>query len=205
MKHMRLTSLIWWLALVSLVGCNTSGHYNRDSLALFGTAAGAGIGAAFSNGNSSTAENALIGGVVGGLTGAAVGENLDEFEARNQALFEHHLGRQLVGAVTMNDVLALTRAGVSDEVICTHITRNRPARPLTTQDLIMLQENGVSNVVIQALQIPPVQPVIPETHAPVIFKEHHYVRLPLGWFGHHHQEGCYGRWPDFRWGVSFSN
>jgi len=49
---------------------------------------------------------AAIGAGVGALSGAAVGSSLDEIEARNRAMIEAHMGRQIAaGAVTNTAII----------------------------------------------------------------------------------------------------
>ena len=60
-----------------------------------------------------TAAGAAIGEGVGALTGAAIGNSQDQAEARNRAIIEQQIGRQLAGAVRVDDVIAMTRAGVA--------------------------------------------------------------------------------------------
>ena len=111
---------------------------------------------------------AAIGAGVGALTGAAIGHGQDEMEARNRALIAQQLGRQVSpGAVTPNDVIAMTRAGVNEELILNHIRAHGMAAPLQPQDLIALQQQGISPRVIATMQAcppqpPPAQPVVVE-------------------------------------------
>ena len=203
------------IALVAATGCQgpyyqNGQHQNRNGMALFGGLAGAGIGTALSKGNSNTGENALLGAALGALTGAAVGNTVDEVEARNQAIFQQRLGRQLAGATTIDDVISLSRAGLGNDVIRTHIARHGIARPLTAQDLIVLKQNEVSDAVINAMQSPPVPTVVPMAPRPVILEEHYYSAPRSPWF--HYRHYPHGRRhhphrgrPAFRWGMSFSN
>ncbi len=96
---------------------------------------------------------AAIGAGVGAVSGAAVGGSLDEIEANNRAEIAARLGRPApAGTVTIDDVIAMTRAGVSEDVIVTHVSRHGAARPPQAGDLIVLQQQGVSPRVVQALQ-----------------------------------------------------
>jgi hypothetical protein len=89
------------------------------------------------------------------LAGAAVGENIDADMARSRADIEARMGRQMQGAVTPQDVVAMTQAGLSDEVIATHIRANGMAQPLAVNDLINLRNVGVRDGVINAMQQTP--------------------------------------------------
>src|SRR5262249_5205993 len=56
------------------------------------------------------------------------------------------------GAVNVNDVVAMSRAGVNDQLIVNHLNANGLARPLQANDIIYLQQNGISPGVIDAMQ-----------------------------------------------------
>jgi hypothetical protein len=173
------------LAAAALFGSGCYSPYHADRGALFGGATGAGVGAVVGNAVGNTAAGALIGGGVGALTGAAIGQGMDDIEARNRAEIAATLGRQVApGAVTVDDVLAMTRAGVNDELIASHVRANGVARPLTPQDLILLQNAGVAIPVIQTMQAPP-QPVAQQPvavyPAPVYAYPAYYPPPRVGW------------------------
>ena len=86
----------------------------------------------------------------------SVGGSLDEIEARNRAEIEARLGHPApTGSVTIYDVISMSRAGVSEDVIVNHIHNHGAAAPLRAADLILLKQQGVSPRVVQALQAPP--------------------------------------------------
>ena len=66
------------------------------------------------------------------------------------------MGRPMPGAVSVDDAVAMTRAGVDQQVIIDHIHAVGVYRPLTTDDIIYLRNNGVSNRVVQTMQHPPI-------------------------------------------------
>ena len=108
------------LLAVLLVGCRSP--YYADKGALFGGGAGAVTGAIIGNQLGRTAGGAIIGAGVGALTGAAVGNAIDETDARNQARIQAQLGRPLPpGGVSVDDLIMMTQAGVTEDVIATHI------------------------------------------------------------------------------------
>src|SRR6476646_6239140 len=142
------------VTIVCAVGCNSP--YRSDQGALVGGLTGAGVGALVGNAVGNTGAGAAIGAGVGALSGAAVGGSLDEIEARNRAEIEARLGRPApVGAVTIEDVLAMTRSGVAEEVIATHVQNHGMVAPLKAGDLIVLQQQHVSPRVVQVMQNPP--------------------------------------------------
>ena len=112
----------------------------------------------------------------------------------------------------MDDVVAMSIAGVDDELIITHVRANGMAAPLQQSDLIFLTQQRVSTRVIKAMQEPPPQPAQPVVYQrpappPVIVREYHrapvYVAPPCHtphYYSHrrHHRSGV-------GWGVSFHN
>jgi len=213
MRHRRPEVVVLLVAaIVTLVGCQSP--YRADRGALFGGLLGAGTGAIVGDAVGNAGAGAAIGAGVGALTGAAVGQELDNIEAANRRAIEQQLGRQLAaGAVRMDDVVAMTQAGVEEELIVSHIQAHGSAGPLSTDDVIFLHQQGVSARVIKALQSPP-QPARAASYqqpapAPVIVEEHHYG--PPVWLGpappwhHRHHYRYRHRRPGVSWGFSLSN
>jgi hypothetical protein len=141
------------LAIGAVSGCMSPYYTDRGALA--GGLAGAGVGALAGDAAGNPAAGAAIGTVVGALTGAAVGQNIDADLARSRAEIEARMGRQMQGAVTPQDVIAMTQAGLSDDVIATHIRANGMAQPLVANDLINLRNMGVRDGVINVMQQTP--------------------------------------------------
>ena len=162
-------------AAICTVGCQSPYHADQGALGggLLGAGAGAIIGEA-TGGNAGA--GAAIGAGLGAITGAAVGSEMDEMEARNRAMIEQTMGRQIAaGATTTNEVVSMSSAGVDDSLIINHIKAHGMASPLSSNDLIMLKQQGVSEPVIAAMQAPPVvRPVTATPVQPVIVEEHYY-------------------------------
>jgi hypothetical protein len=136
---------------LSFSGC--ASPYHSDQGALFGGLLGAGTGAVVGHALGSTAAGAAIGAGVGAIGGAAIGHGMDETEARNRALIEQRLGRQVAaGAVTVPDVVNMSRNGISEELIINHLRYHGLAAPVQTNDIIYLQQQGVSQRVIATMQ-----------------------------------------------------
>ncbi len=163
-----LSSVGLTLAVVALAGCASDTHTGEG--AVLGGLLGGGAGALIGSATGHAGAGAAIGAGVGALTGAAIGHSQDETEARNRALIAQQLGRQVsAGAVTPNDVIAMTRAGVNEELILNHIRAHGMAAPLQPQDLIALQQQGITPRVIATMQACPPQapqPVVVEQPAP---------------------------------------
>ncbi|HZN32714.1 MAG TPA: glycine zipper domain-containing protein [Pirellulaceae bacterium] len=206
-------SLLLLLAALGSAGCRSP--YYADRGALFGGLTGAGVGALVGEANGNAGAGAVIGSAVGAVTGAVVGEGIDADLARSRAEIEARMGRQMQGAVTVPDVIAMTQAGLSDDVITTHIRASGVAQPLAVGDLIQLRNMGVRDAVINAMQQTPprgTQPVAAYPAYPAypaggpVIVEHHYSPWgPPVWCPpprphfHYHQHRPPGR---VSWGVS---
>ena len=129
-----------------------------DQGTLLGGATGAGAGALIGEATGGNAgAGAIIGAGLGAITGNLIGNGFDEAEARNRALIAQQMQQQIPpGGVQINDILGMTAAGVDEELIVNHVRANGLARPLAAQDVIALQQRGVSKNVIGALQTSPV-------------------------------------------------
>lgn len=199
------------LAVLAVTGC--ASPYRADRGALFGGVMGAGLGAVAGAALGDPLAGAAIGGVAGTMTGAVVGGAIDDVEARNRAEIAARLGRPApTGAVTVTDVVAMSQAGVSENVIATHVRNHGLVRPLATNDIIYLQQSGVSPLVVQAMQTSP-GPIIAEA-APVYAPGPTYVVAPAPPPVVVVEPPCYGppppRWhrhhgPRVGWGVSVSS
>lgn len=151
------SGLIYSAAAMTLsAGC--ASPYYADRGAAFGGVTGAGVGALVGSAVDHPIAGALVGAGVGAVSGAAVGQGLDNIEARNRATIAATMGRQVPpGAVATDDVIAMSQAGVNEDVIVNHIRYNGMQRPPQTGDLIALQRANVSPRVIAAMQAPPAQ------------------------------------------------
>ncbi len=192
---------------LAAAGCRSPYHADRGALTggLLGAGTGAILGEVISD---KPGAGAAIGAGIGAVTGGLIGNGLDEVEAKNRAMIAQQMGRPVrPGAVSIDDVVAMTRAGVAEELIVNHVRNNGVARPLQSSDLIVLQQQGVSTRVIAAMQEPPAAaapaPVIVEpAPAPVIVEEYHYGPAwgpPRYW-----HRPCRPR-PGVSWGISVRN
>lgn len=207
---LRSLSLGFLLVCAFASGC--ASPYRADQGALYGGLGGAGVGALVGHATGNTAAGAAIGAGVGAISGAAIGGSLDEIEAKNRAMIEAQMQRPVgPNPVTIDDVVAMTRAGVSEELIANHVRSHGVARPLQATDLILLQQEGVSPGVVRVMQEPPMvqsQPapvIVQPAPRPVIVEEYHYgppVLVPYGPPMYHHH--CHPR-PRVGVGVAFHN
>jgi hypothetical protein len=199
------------LLLAAVCGAGCRSPYYADRGALFGGLTGAGVGALVGDANGNAGAGAVIGSAIGAVSGAVVGEGIDADLARSRAEIEARMGRQLQGAATVPDVIAMTQAGLSDEVITTHIRASGVAQPLAVGDLIQLRNMGVRDTVINAMQQTPPrggQPVAAYPAYPPggqVIVEHHYPSYGPVWYGpprpyfQYHSHRPRGR---ASWGVS---
>jgi hypothetical protein len=160
---------------------------------------GAGVVALVGNAVGDTGAGAAIGAGVGAITGGAIGGALDDIEARNRAQIAAQLGRPVVqGRATVDEVVAMTRAGVDPQLISNYVNNSGMAQPIGPQDVIHLTQQGVPASVIQAMQTPRVAKappgVVVQPAGPVIIEE---GPPPL----FYHAPHC---GPRVGWGISFS-
>ncbi len=149
---------------VGLVGCETpEGRPDRTATgALTGGALGAGTGAIIGSMKGQAGAGAAIGGVLGAIAGGAIGHGMDSQQRdlerqRVQSIPRIEQGQPLGIA----DIKAMAKAGISDEVMISHIRNSRTVYRLTTAEIIDLKDAGVSQKVIdfmintQSLYPPP--------------------------------------------------
>ncbi|MCU0785519.1 MAG: YXWGXW repeat-containing protein [Verrucomicrobia bacterium] len=142
---------------VVLTGCESpDGSPNRTgSGALIGGAVGAAAGGLIGstsrhNSGANAAAGALIGGAIGAITGGSIGHSLDQEEQarlRTQAPLTYQRIEQ-GQPLGIADVKAMAKAGVSDDVIISQIRSTRTVYRLIAEDIIDLNNSGVSQKVI---------------------------------------------------------
>ncbi len=218
MVRLLMTSVLLMCAC-SAAGCRSPYYADRGALA--GGLTGAGVGAAIGDASGNAGPGALIGAAIGTITGNAIGENIDADLARSRAEVEARMGRQMSGAVTSQDVIAMTQAGLSEDVIATHVRASGVAQSPGVNDLIFLRNNGVSDRVIQALQQTPPPNIAPAAYSgPVAYAvppprevivEQYYgppwYRCPPPYYHYHHRHHGHRHRspPGVSWGFSFAN
>lgn len=176
-------------AVISITGCQSP--YHSDQGAALGGLLGAGTGAIVGGATGHPVAGAAIGAGVGAISGAAIGNGMDEVEAKNRAMIAQQLGRQVAaGAVTPGDVIAMTKAGVNEELIVNHVRAHGMAAPLQPADLIQLQQEGVGTQVIAQMQASPPRPaqavLVEQPGPPPVIVE----AYPAPYWGPH----CYHHW-----------
>ena len=132
-----------------LAGCSSpSGRpdYTANG-ALIGGASGAAIGALADH--RSPGAGALIGGVSGLIVGGLIGHSMDQqAEARERSLPPPYYPPPPGPPPSINDIKAMTRSGLSDDLIIGQIINTRALYNLDANALIDLHNAGVSQRVI---------------------------------------------------------
>ena len=180
--------IAWWgVLLTALFGSYANAQSYRNQDAAIGGLAGAVIGGIIGHQNDETPAGALIGGAVGAVTGGILGDAKDQQVARHryyqyQAQQYHQQQRR---AVSPEDVVTMSRNGLSNSVIINHVRQHGVSRSIGTHEIISLHNNGVNEAVITAMQNAHVagtrpQPVVvrtvpPPTPTVVVREEYHVV------------------------------
>jgi len=166
------------MAAVSVLatGCTTPEGQpdNTATGALIGGGAGAATGAVI-GGSENAGEGALIGAAAGVIGGGLIGHQLDQ---QQQARLRAQAPQTLVRVeqnqpLTVDDVKAMARAGVSDDVIISQIIVSHTVFRLSAAGIIDLHNSGVSDRVVNyMLNTPntatPVTPVAAPAPANII-------------------------------------
>lgn len=183
----RYRSATWYLATSLLVaaltgtfGCQSPYYAERGAGA--GALTGALAGAAIGENNDRPITGAVIGSAVGAVTGAAIGDSMDrrrEFDARARSAQQ--------SALSIQDIIEMSSAGLSDDVIVRQIRRDGVRRSPDKHDLVALTQAGVGDRVIEELQATGRPVVYVPRPRPVV--EHCYIGPPpppRGFHAHWH-------------------
>ena len=209
MKLASTTAIL--LSLLASVSFGQSPYQHRKEGLALGALVGALTGGAIGKNNGETAAGAVIGAAVGGLTGAAIGDSVDQDIAYNRAIAQQQMNAQLARAVSVNDVLAMSQAGLSESVIVTDIMSNGVAYRPQRADLIMMSNSRVGDAVIRAMQTAPLAtapPPAPVYRNNVVVERYHYIAPPPvypSWQYRHYRPHPRYHQPGVHWGFSFSH
>ena len=189
-------------ALVCSFASTSFGQNQTRDGALLGGVTGALLGGVVGHQKHETAEGALIGGAVGAIAGGVIGNSRDQ--AYRQQYYQPHVvyptyhehrtyvqvppqQRVVVSRrpVTTAEVINMTRSGVSDAVIVAHIQSNGVAMQPDVNDVILMNQEGVSDYVVNIMQASgrgvavypqpnPVYRTYPQPSPVVVREEYHY-------------------------------
>ncbi len=143
------------LMIVFLSGCQTVGPGTATGGA-FGTFAGTLTGAAIGSKEGKAPEGALIGALTGGALGAAAGNAVDREVQRTRRQDQTLQNERRLAAVSTPQIIQMTQSGLGSDVIVRQIQNQGVFRRPTIDDLIQLKNQGVDDVVIEALQSAPI-------------------------------------------------
>lgn len=131
-------------ALTLLVGCSS----NAGTGALIGAGLGVGAGALIDGGTG-----AIIGGAVGAAAGGLVGYGMDQEQRERLERDNPQTLRRIdhEQQLTVNDIIAMTQAGVEPDTIIKMIHQTRSKFYLTSAQVIKLKNAGVAKSVIDAM------------------------------------------------------
>lgn len=162
---------------------------NQQRGATIGGLGGAVAGALIGDNNGEAGAGAAIGGVIGAVAGGFLGNASDKEAAarqQQQIYYQQQQQQQQVAvvqsAVSIGDVVSMSRSGLSEGVIINQIGQRGVQTELRVPDIISLHQQGVSENIISAMQsarlgsqsVAPVQQTIVR-QAPVIVEEHYVV------------------------------
>ncbi len=183
-----------FLVSVLLIPVVSVAQQTQRGVAL-GAIGGAIAGGLIGDHNNKAGAGAAIGGALGAVAGGVLGNASDKERAAAQQRYyydqqqrqSYQIQQQVIqtqSAVSTNDVVAMSRSGLSESVIINQIQQRGVQQQLQVADIIALHQQGVTEPVIAMMQqarvgsapmvvaSPPVQYVTP---APVIVEQHYVV------------------------------
>ena len=187
---------------------------NQQRGVTLGGLAGAVAGGLIGDNNGEAGAGAAIGGVIGAVTGGILGNAADKEAATLQQQRYYSATEQQASlqreAVSINDVVQMSRSGLGENVIITQIQSRGVITQPQVADIIAMHQQGVSERIITAMQQAPTtqqitaRPVTPtapsRTVTPVIIEEHHVLpmypptRVYHHYPGRHHGTGFHFRY-----------
>ena len=137
------TTISTIIAATICTSLHAQSYRNQD--AAVGGIAGAVIGGIIGHQNDETPEGALIGGAVGAIAGGLLGNAKDQEVARHR-YYQHQAYRQhqqaLGRAVTIQDVVSMSRSGLGESVIINQIRQNGVLDHVGTHEIISMHNQG---------------------------------------------------------------
>ncbi|MFA5090067.1 MAG: glycine zipper domain-containing protein [Candidatus Omnitrophota bacterium] len=127
----------------ALAGCQSNKTRVAEGAGI-GSVVGAVAGGVIGHQGGHGVEGALIGGAVGAIGGAAVGAQIKKPTQDAQT--------QTSAQLSMQQIVDLTKKGVSSDEIISKIKAANPKYSLTADDIDYLKKQGVSQRVIETMQ-----------------------------------------------------
>jgi hypothetical protein len=159
-----------WFAIVALPVVLISGCQSMNSTekgALTGGGIGAGAGALIGHATGHTGAGAVIGGLTGGLLGGAIGNDIDKEKAQQE-----RIAAATPPPLQLTDIASLAQQHVGDNLIINQIRTTGSVYHLTSDQIVWLKQQGVSDAVISEMQATAYRPARRVyTSAPVVVYE----------------------------------
>ena len=154
----RISKLLLFVAAIfpCAVFRKAAAQGNTQRGATLGGIAGAVAGAAIGGNNGETGAGTAIGGIIGAVAGGLLGNAEDKQQAYQSQRQYQQSQRQLQEyqstAVSSEDVIAMTRHGLSEQIIINQIQQRGVETQPQVADIIALHQQGVSENIITVMQ-----------------------------------------------------
>ena len=139
------------VVLLGVLSC-TIGCQGTKSRAIEGSVIGGVLGAAgggiIGHQSGHAGEGAAIGAAAGAITGAIVGSQIEKPQEQPTAVSNVANASQM----TVKEIVDLNKQGLGETAIIDKIRQTNSTFTLTTEDISYLQQQGVSQKVINAMQ-----------------------------------------------------
>ena len=146
----ELFALVLCSGIISLsIGCQSTKTRATEG-SIIGTVLGAGAGYVIGKQSGHGSEGAGIGAAVGLLSGAAIGSQINKPGAGQQA--SGTTQGTSANQMSIQQIVDLSKQGVNEAVIADKIQLSNSRFNLTSDDIAYLQQQGVSQRVIDAMQ-----------------------------------------------------
>jgi hypothetical protein len=131
--------------LPALLACGCEGLSHSENGALAGGAVGAGTGAIVGHALGNTGVGALAGGAIGAVSGALLGKSVDKSEERAAAAAQARM-------MTLPQIAQMSQQHISEAIIIDQIRSTGSVYHLTSDDILWLKSQGVSDAVVAEMQ-----------------------------------------------------
>jgi hypothetical protein len=159
------------LPVLLAYGCSSMNDTEKG--AVTGGAIGAGTGALLGSLTHHTGAGALIGGGIGALSGGLIGNAVDQSKKEQDAKLAAATAPPPQAPLQLVDIARMAQEHVSDDIIINQIRTTRSVyAPLTTDQILWLRQQGVSETIIREMQATAYRyPRRVYTEAPVVVYE----------------------------------
>lgn len=162
--------------LTLLAGCQSG----AGTGALAGGALGGLVGNLAGKGTGNRTATTALGAGIGAITGAVVGDTVEKNEKKAEArgaAAGYAAAQPRMNAPSIRDVAEMARSGVQEHVIINQMRATNARYALTAQDIIYLQQNGVTSGVIDEM-LSSNRPVVRGAAPTVVYEARPYYVAP---------------------------